>query len=79
MTDALRFAPETVRIQAGGTVTWTNPSDRVHTATDGANTFNSGNVSPGGSYSHTFDVAGTYRYICIPHESQGMTGTVVVE
>ena len=36
-------------------------------------------VGPGDSYSHTFDVAGTYRYYCIPHRAAGMTGTVVVE
>ena len=27
----------------------------------------------------TFGVAGTYEYFCIPHESQGMKGTIVVE
>jgi plastocyanin len=27
----------------------------------------------------TFDVAGTYEYFCIPHERQGMKGTIVVE
>ncbi|MFB6077861.1 MAG: plastocyanin/azurin family copper-binding protein [Halarchaeum sp.] len=31
------------------------------------------------TYSHTFDVPGTYRYYCIPHESAGMKGTIVVE
>ena len=27
----------------------------------------------------TLDEPGTYRYFCIPHESQGMTGTIEVE
>ena len=31
------------------------------------------------SFEHTFDVPGRYEYFCIPHESQGMKGTVVVE
>ena len=26
----------------------------------------------------TFDVPGTYEYFCIPHEQQGMKGTIVV-
>ena len=26
----------------------------------------------------TFEEPGTYRYVCIPHEGDGMTGTVVV-
>jgi plastocyanin len=38
-----------------------------------------GLVRPGERFSFTFEVAGTYRYFCIPHEGQGMTGTVVVE
>lgn len=38
-----------------------------------------GLLDEGASYSVTFDEPGTYRYFCIPHEDQGMTGTVVVE
>lgn len=37
-----------------------------------------GDVAGGESYEHTFDVEGTYEYFCIPHESVGMLGTVVV-
>lgn len=36
-------------------------------------------VQPGESFSKTFDVPGTYRYFCIPHEMQGMLGTAIVE
>ena len=39
----------------------------------------SGDIAGGDSYEHTFEVAGTYEYFCIPHESAGMTGTVEVE
>ncbi|MDS0293162.1 cupredoxin domain-containing protein [Halogeometricum luteum] len=38
-----------------------------------------GLIDSGQNYSHTFEVPGEYRYLCIPHESQGMVGTVVVE
>lgn len=38
-----------------------------------------GLIRPGETFSVTFEVPGTYRYFCIPHEGQGMTGTVVVE
>ncbi|WP_435358187.1 plastocyanin/azurin family copper-binding protein [Haloarchaeobius sp. DFWS5] len=31
------------------------------------------------SHEFTFDVAGTYEYICKPHQSLGMAGSVVVE
>lgn len=39
----------------------------------------SGAIAGGESYEHQFDTAGTYEYFCIPHESSGMTGSVVVE
>lgn len=38
-----------------------------------------GGLSAGDTYGHTFDVAGTFQYFCIPHEQGGMRGTVVVE
>ncbi len=34
---------------------------------------------PGESFEHTFTVAGTYTYICVPHIATGMQGTVIVE
>lgn len=39
--------------------------------------FDSGVLSQGG-FEHTFDVSGTYDYYCIPHESMGMVGRIVV-
>jgi plastocyanin len=33
----------------------------------------------GTTYEHTFETAGEYTYVCIPHIRQGMVGTVVVE
>lgn len=38
-----------------------------------------GLLSPGETYEHTFERAGTYEYYCIPHEGSGMVGTVRVE
>lgn len=38
-----------------------------------------GRIDGGDSYSHAFEVPGTYEYVCIPHEQAGMVGTVVVE
>jgi plastocyanin len=35
-------------------------------------------MAPGAVFEHTFRVAGTYRYICVPHELAGMIGTVIV-
>lgn len=36
-------------------------------------------IAPGESYEVTFEEPGAYRYFCIPHEGDGMKGTVVVE
>jgi plastocyanin len=37
-----------------------------------------GLMKEGDTFEVTFEVPGTYRYVCLPHESEGMTGTVVV-
>ncbi|MGI8705435.1 MAG: cupredoxin domain-containing protein [Sphingomicrobium sp.] len=88
------FTPATIRIRAGGTVQWRNTSLVDHTVTAdkglaanpanvilpaGAQSFNSGEIDPGQVWTHTFTVPGTYRYVCLPHERQGMIGTVIVE
>jgi plastocyanin len=44
----------------------------------GAQAFDSGAVQPGSTYTLTFTVPGTYRYVCLPHEGAGMLGTVIV-
>ncbi len=38
-----------------------------------------GRLSQGDTYTTEFNVAGEYPYFCVPHESAGMVGTVVVE
>jgi len=38
-----------------------------------------GAIETGEEFAHTFEVAGRYDYVCIPHEQGGMLGTVVVE
>ncbi|MFB6105937.1 MAG: plastocyanin/azurin family copper-binding protein [Halobacteriaceae archaeon] len=61
------------------------PSDAAYFASGGFDSesaanraYPEGGIGEDGSYEHTFEVAGTYEYFCIPHESAGMTGTVVV-
>lgn len=38
-----------------------------------------GGIGEGQSYVHSFETAGTVEYFCIPHEANGMTGTITVE
>jgi plastocyanin len=94
MTDQLAFEPERITVRVGDTVEWRNPTRLPHTVTtdpeeaqdpehvqlpEGAEPFNSGNIMPDETFSHTFNVAGEYQYFCIPHEMQGMLGHVTVE
>jgi plastocyanin len=44
---------------------------------DDGNSFET--VQEGETFQHTFEVAGTYDYVCTPHVANGMVGTVVVE
>lgn len=37
-----------------------------------------GRLEPRETFSHTFDVPGSYDYICEPHVGAGMVGTIVV-
>src|SRR5262245_48985317 len=36
-------------------------------------------LNTGATYDHTFPVAGTFPYFCVPHGSLGMVGTIVVQ
>ena len=38
-----------------------------------------GAIAGGESYEHTFETEGEFGYFCIPHESVGMVGTVIVQ
>lgn len=72
------FQPSTVNIKAGDTVVWTQRDSVVHTATSvsGPESFDSGPLSDGQTFSHTFTKPGEYAYKCSPHPN--MRGTVVV-
>jgi plastocyanin len=70
------FDPAAVEIPVGATVTWTNTGAAPHTATASDGTFDSGQLAPGATFSHTFTAAGTFPYVCQIHPQ--MTGTVTV-
>ena len=76
MADRYRnvFRPGTVRIERGDAVRWVNVGDITHTATGEG--WDSGAVSPGGSYERRFRARGTYRYRCVLHPE--MTGAIIV-
>jgi len=76
-----RFDPETIRIDPGDTVVWTNQGSRAHTVTADDRSYNSGDKKTGESYSRQFDKEGFYYYFCKYHGSRngiGMAGVVIV-
>lgn len=89
----MAFDPIEITVPVGSTVTWENVSEFVHTVTTDPSVlqdpnnvsspepsvFNSGNLTKGESWSHTFNTPGEVRYCCQPHELVGMFGRVVVE
>src|SRR5215472_9404351 len=71
------FTPQSVTIQVGDTVVWTNAGG-IHTVTgDGADPFCGPNPIPL-TCSETFTNAGTFPYHCSFHQFLGMVGTVIV-
>jgi amicyanin len=71
------FSPQTLTIQVGDTVTWTNLDQVQHTATSTTGTFDTGLLDQNASSSVTFTEPGTYDYLCTPHPT--MTGQIVVQ
>lgn len=72
------FSPNPVEIAVGDTVTWTNQDQVPHTATaEDRGVLQSGTISPGSSFSQTFETAGEFPYFCEFHPN--MTGTIVVQ
>jgi MYXO-CTERM domain-containing protein len=71
------FAPQTVTVAVGDTVTWTNGDNVTHTATADDASFDTGSISGGSSsVGVTFNTIGTFAYHCRIHAS--MTASIVV-
>ncbi len=80
----IAFNPASRTVAVGTTVTWDNKDGVGHTVTYDSGpvtAFNSGTIAPGGTFSVTFDTAGTVQYHCTIHGSPGagMHGTIVVQ
>jgi len=75
--DNFSFAPQTLTVAAGTTVTWTNRDDIPHTAVSAEGVFKSKVMDTDEKFSYTFMKAGTYSYYCSVHPK--MTGKVVVQ
>ena len=71
------FAPGTITVAPGATVTVTNNDQVAHTITSSKGGFDTGDIAAGQSKTFTApNTPGSYSYICSIH--QYMTGTLVV-
>ena len=71
------FDPPVLEVRVGSKVTWTNQDDNVHVIKEKDGAFHSGVLDTDGTFSQTFDRAGTVEYFCAIHPH--MTGRIVVK
>jgi plastocyanin len=74
---SMQFRPASVTIKAGESVAWVNSDDRDHKIVGDGDSFASGNLSSGQSFTQRFEKPGRFGYSCAYHPR--MKGTVVVE
>ena len=75
--DNFTFAPATLTVTAGTTVTWKNEVDSPHRIGDKNGTFKSAALDTDDTFSHTFAAPGEYPYICTIHPY--MVGKILVK
>ena len=79
---AIYYDPQTIKVETGTAVSWTNDDTVAHTVSSGSietgqtDLFDSGIMAAGAVYERTFEEAGEYEYFCALHPWMG--GTVEV-
>jgi YVTN family beta-propeller protein len=71
------FGPPAITVKAGDSVTWSNDDGPAHTVTFKDNSPGAKSLSPGQTFTRTFDKPGTSEYFCSFHPY--MTGHVIVQ
>ena len=74
--DNFAFAPATLTVHVGSTVTWTNKDEEPHTVVANDGSFHSPGMGSQATFSYTFAKPGTFEYVCSIHPY--MHATVVV-
>ena len=67
LIEGMRYQPEALTVSAGDTVVWINRDMVPHTATSASGRFDSNEIAPGKSWTHTVRAAGEFAYICAYH------------
>lgn len=71
------FAPMSITVKAGTSVTWKNLDGEPHTVTSVDGLFRSGAIDQNESFTFKFDKPGTYKYLCSIHPR--MMASVIVQ
>ncbi len=79
------YQPNPINIKVGDTITWINRDSKMHTVTSGSGhddpnegkEFDSGPLTQGGIFAHTFKMVGVFNYFCHPHH--WMVAKVIVK
>src|ERR1043165_9793241 len=72
------FQPASPTINVGDTVTWVFRASG-HDTRSKTGLWSSGIQPVNGIFSFTFTSAGSFPYVCTPHENLGMIGTITVQ
>jgi plastocyanin len=75
--DNFTFAPGTLTVPVGASVTWINKDDVPHVIASTDGVFKSKGLDTDDHYSYRFTKAGTYNYFCSIHPK--MTGKILVQ
>jgi amicyanin len=75
--DNFSFAPKSITVKVGTTVTWTNRDDIPHNVVSTEKKFSSPVLDTDQTFSFKFQEPGSYPYFCKIHPM--MIGTVIVE
>jgi len=70
------YDPVDIEVPAGSSITWTNIGELPHTVTARDQSYDSGFLTKGESWTMQFDEAGVYEYFCIIHPE--MVGRLTV-
>lgn len=75
------FGPAAVKISPGTTIVWEwTGMGGTHNVLHRGGEFESElTASEGHTFEHTFEETAAYKYVCVPHETLGMVGVVVVQ
>ncbi len=72
------FRPKSITISVGTKIKWVNGGNASHSTTSNTGLWDSGVLSPGGSFGRVFRKAGTFKYHCTVHPTL-MKGVITVK